>query len=90
MQILIMNTNIHQNNELDQQTHLKQPKCPLIEDEEGNVEVVVDDNQMLHLQEEPEHPIPKEPVQDELVEFLRGVTNFGNLCIWHEGSKFTI
>ncbi|KAL7074033.1 hypothetical protein ACQ4LE_006286 [Meloidogyne hapla] len=83
-----LNTNIHPNNELDQlQTSLKQPKEQVTEGEESNVEVVVDDSQLMHIQEETELPIEKSHV--ELVEFLRGVTNFGNLCIWHEGYRYS-
>ncbi|CAK5055741.1 unnamed protein product [Meloidogyne enterolobii] len=84
-----LNVNIHPDNELDQQqTHLKQPKQQVIEDEECNVEVVLDDSHLLHIQEGNELP-PENSVQGELVEFLRGVTNFGNLCIWHEGYRYS-
>nr|CAD2201296.1 unnamed protein product [Meloidogyne enterolobii] len=84
-----LNVNIHPDNVLDQQqTHLKQPKQQVIEDEECNVEVVLDDSHLLHIQEETEQPIENSG-QGELVEFLRGVTNFGNLCIWHEGYRYS-
>lgn len=81
-----INTNINPDNELDS-SNLKQPKCPLIEDEGSNVEIVVDDDQILQFPESTEQPMEK-PINDQLVEFLRGVTNFGNLCIWHEGSNY--
>ncbi|KAF7638676.1 hypothetical protein Mgra_00001758 [Meloidogyne graminicola] len=81
-----INTNINPDNEFS--SNLKQPKCPLIEDEGSNVEIVVDDDQILQFPESTEQPMEK-PINDQLVEFLRGVTNFGNLCIWHEGYRYS-